>query len=398
MQFEIHALDRQQQVVALALEAQSEAAAREAAERRGLAVFSVKHLEARKLLRVLAKRRAPFPTLLFSVELMALLDAGLNLVEALTALSEKHSNLEAGEVLCGILSAIHRGEPFSQAVAAFPQHFSPLYVATIKASERTGNVKEALGRYIAYQEEFDRVRKKIVSATIYPAILMLVGLAVVGFLMFYVVPRFARVYEDMASTLPFFSRVLLSFGSFVGQHALVVGFSFISLFSFIVFLFTRQEFRAWLNGRIWAIPAIGERLKTYQLARLYRTAGMLLKAGIPAVKVLDMVRNLLAAHLRPQLAAARRMIEQGQSMSAALGAAGLATPVAARMMTVGERSGDMGGMLAQIARFHDDEVARAVDYFTKAFEPILMTILGVSVGVIVVLMYMPIFELAGNIK
>lgn len=398
MQFEIHALDRQQQVVALALEAQSEAAAREAAERRGLAVFSVKHLEARKLLRVLAKRRAPFPTLLFSVELMALLDAGLNLVEALTALSEKHSNLEAGEVLSGILSAIHRGEPFSQAVAAFPQHFSPLYVATIKASERTGNVKEALGRYIAYQEEFDRVRKKIVSATIYPAILMLVGLAVVGFLMFYVVPRFARVYEDMASTLPFFSRLLLSFGSFVGQHALVVGFSFVSFLSLLIFLFNRPDFRAWLNGRIWAIPAIGERLKTYQLARLYRTAGMLLKAGIPAVKVLDMVRNLLAAHLRPQLAAARRMIEQGQSMSAALGAAGLATPVAARMMTVGERSGDMGGMLAQIARFHDDEVARAVDYFTKAFEPILMTILGVSVGLIVVLMYMPIFELAGNIK
>jgi general secretion pathway protein F len=398
VQFEIHALDRQQQVVALALEARSEAAAREAAERRGLAVFSVKHLEARRLLRVLAKRRAPFPTLLFSVELMALLDAGLNLVEALTALSERHSNPEAGEVLSGILSAIHRGEPFSQAVAAFPQHFSALYVATIKASERTGNVKEALGRYIAYQEEFDRVRKKIVSATIYPAILMLVGLAVVGFLMFYVVPRFARVYEDMASTLPFFSRVLLSFGSFVGQHALVVGFSFISVLSLLIFLFNRPDFRAWLNTRIWAIPAIGERLKTYQLARLYRTAGMLLKAGIPAVKVLDMVRNLLAAHLRPQLAAARRMIEQGQSMSAALGAAGLATPVAARMMTVGERSGDMGGMLAQIARFHDDEVARAVDYFTKAFEPILMTILGVSVGVIVVLMYMPIFELAGNIK
>ena len=398
MQFEIHALDRQQQVVALALEARSEAAAREAAERRGLAVFAVKHLEARKVWRILAKRGAAFPTMLFSVELMALLDAGLNLVEAITALSEKKTGTEASGVLAGISAAIHRGEPFSQAVAAHPQHFSPLYVATVKASERTGNVKEALGRYIAYQEEFDRVRKKIVSATIYPAILMLVGLAVVGFLMFYVVPRFARVYEDMASTLPFFSRLLLSFGSFVGQHAVVVALSFASLAGIAVFLFTRAEFRAWLNTRLWAIPAIGDRLKTYQLARLYRTAGMLLKAGIPAVKVLDMVRDLLAVHLRPQLAQARRAIEQGQSMSSALAAAGLATPVAARMMTVGERSGDMGAMFGQIARFHDEEIARFVDWATRAFEPILMTVLGVSVGVIVVLMYMPIFELAGNIQ
>ena len=202
----------------------------------------------------------------------------------------------------------------------------------------------------------------------------------------------------MASTLPFFSRLLLSFGSFVGQHAVVVALSFASLAGIAVFLFTRAEFRAWLNTRLWAIPAIGDRLKTYQLARLYRTAGMLLKAGIPAVKVLDMVRDLLAVHLRPQLAQARRAIEQGQSMSSALAAAGLATPVAARMMTVGERSGDMGAMFGQIARFHDEEIARFVDWATRAFEPILMTVLGVSVGVIVVLMYMPIFELAGNIQ
>jgi general secretion pathway protein F len=397
VQFEIHAVDRQQQVVALALEAPSEAAARETARHRGLQVFSVKHLEARTVLRVLLKRRAGFPTMLFSIELMALLEAGLNLVEAIAALSEKKSGTDGG-VLSGILAAIHRGEPFSRAVAAYPQYFSPLYVATVKAAERTGNVKEALGRYIAYQEEFDRVRKKIVSATIYPAILMLVGLAVVGFLMFYVVPRFARVYEDMAGGLPFFSRVLLTFGGFVGQHAWVVGFSFAALLSFLVFLFTRPDFRSWLNGRIWAIPAIGERMKTYQLARFYRTAGMLLKAGVPAVKVLDMVRGLLATHLRPQLTLAIRAIEQGQSMSAALGAAGLATPVASRMMSVGEKSGDMGGMFGQIARFHDDEVARFVDWATRAFEPVLMAVLGAAVGLIVILMYMPIFELAGNIK
>ena len=397
MQFNVHALDGKQQVVALTLEAASEAIAREMAANRGLSVFSVEQNGGRRLALRL-RRAAAFKPVLFSIELLSLLDAGLNLVEAMQTLAEKEAAGERLDVLSGMLAAIHRGEPFSKAVAAFPQHFSPLYVATIKASERTGNVKEALSRYIAYQEEFDRVRKKVVSASIYPVILMVVGTLVIGFLMFYVVPRFARVYEDMASTLPFFSRLLLGFGNFVGNNALALGLSGILFVTAAAWALSRSEIRAWLNTRLWRIPALGERMKVYQLARLYRTAGMLLNAGIPAVRALDMVRELLAAHLRPSLTRAKAMIEQGQPMSAAMGAAGLATPVAARMMSVGERSGDMGAMFIQIARFHDDEVARFVDWFTRAFEPVLMAVLGLAVGAVVVLMYMPIFELAGNIK
>jgi general secretion pathway protein F len=387
MRFQLQALDARQQVVSLTLDAASEAAAREEARLQGLSVFFVKSKGARP-------RAARFSTPLFSAELMALLEAGLNLVEALQTLAEKGNN----EVLTSILAAIRRGESFSQAVAALPRHFSPLYVATLQASERTGNVKEALGRYIAYQEELDRVKKKVVSASIYPAILAIVGTLVLGFLMFYVVPRFARVYEDMAGGLPLFSRLLLAFGRFVGDHAWPIATAMILLVSTGIYFCTRPSFRAALNARVWRIPALGERMKVYQLARLYRTAGMLLRAGIPAVRALDMVKDLLAAHLRPQLLSSKKLVEQGQPMSMALGAAGLATPVATRMMQVGERSGDMGGMLGQIARFHDDEIARYIDWFTRAFEPILMTVLGLAIGGVVVLMYMPIFELAGSIR
>jgi general secretion pathway protein F len=396
MQFRVHALDARQQVVALQLEAASETAVRELARGRGLEVFSI---SAKRTLPQLKLRTASaFKATLFSVELQSLLEAGLNLVEALQTLAEKEGAGERRDVLSSLSAAIHRGEPFSQAVAALPQHFPPLYVATVKAAERTGSLKEALGRYIAYQEDIDRVRKKVVSASIYPAVLMAVGTLVLGFLMFYVVPRFARVYEDMSSTLPFFSRMLLVFGNFVGQHALPIGILTLILLGSAIWGFTRPAFRAWLNRKVWDIPAVGERLKVYQLARLYRTVGMLLRAGIPAVRALEMVEELLSAHLRPQLAAARKSIEQGHAMSAALGVAGLATPVATRMMLVGERSGDMGRMLGEIARFHDEEIARAVDWFTKAFEPVLMAVLGGAIGLVVVLMYMPIFELAGNIQ
>jgi general secretion pathway protein F len=397
MQFNVHALDAQQQVIALSLEAASEADARGTAENRGLTVFSVEGKRALPAFS-LVRRAGAFKTVLFSIELLSLLEAGLNLVEALQTLAEKDVAGERQQVLSGMVASIHRGEPFSKAVATFPQHFSPLYVATIKASERTGNVKEALSRYIAYQEELERVKKKVISASIYPAILVIVGALVLGFLMFYVVPRFAQVYEDMAHGLPFFSQLLLGFGSFVGKHGVILFSFFILAAGTCAWALSRPAVRAALMQRVWRMPAVGERMKTYQLARLYRTAGMLMRAGIPAVRALEMVEGLLASHLRPQLARARSLIEEGHAMSAALGAAGLATPVAARMMLVGERSGDMGHMLGQIARFHDDEVARFVDWFTRAFEPVLMAFLGIAIGFVVVLMYMPIFELAGNIK
>lgn len=392
--FDVHALDSRQQVVALTLEAPSEAAARESARRRGLDAFAV---QAKRPILGL-HRRAQFPTLLFTMELRSLLDAGLNLVEALQTLAEKDAQGERHEVLEGIVAALHRGEPFSQALAAFPRHFAPLYVATVKAAERTGDVREALARFIDYQEELERVRKKVVSASIYPAILLAVGSLVLAFLMLYVVPRFARVYEDMAGTLPFFSQLLLGFGDLVGRHGWFLGIFFLAALVASVFTLAKPAVRARLNAHLWRLPALGPRMKIYQLARLYRSAGMLLRAGIPALRALEMTQDLLAAHLRPQLAQAKQLIEQGRPMSAALGASGLATPVAARMMSVGERGGDMGRMFAEIARFHEDEVARAVEWFARAFEPVLMTLLGVAVGLVVVLMYMPIFELAGSIQ
>jgi general secretion pathway protein F len=150
--------------------------------------------------------------------------------------------------------------------------------------------------------------------------------------------------------------------------------------------------------RLWRIPGMGEKIKSYQLARMYRTLGMLLRAGIPFVRGVSMVEDLLSEHLRAPLAAARKSIEEGVSLSAALTTAGLTSPVAARMLAVGERGGQLGEMLERIARFYDDETARFVDWFTRLLEPALMAILGLAVGGVVVLMYMPIFELAGAIQ
>lgn len=396
MQYRVKALDARQQIVAVTLSAASDAVAADAAGKLGLKVLSV---QSRGMaLPFIGAGSGGFPITLFSMELMSLLEAGLNLVEALLTLAEKETQGERQAVLSGILEAIHRGESFSQAVARFPQIFSPLYIATLRASERTGNVGEALERYIAYQEEIDRVRKRVISAMIYPAVLMVVGTLVIGFLMFYVVPRFAHVYEDISGNLPFFSAMLLGAGRAVQNNGWTFATAGAALAAAIVWGLSQAGLRAWINELLWRIPAIGERMKVYQLARLYRTVGMLLRAGIPAVRALDMVRDLLSVQLRPQLLRARVLVEQGQPMSSAMASAGLATQVAGRMMLVGERSGEMGEMMGRIAQFHDDQIARYVDWFTRAFEPILMALLGIAVGGVVVLMYMPIFELAGSIQ
>jgi general secretion pathway protein F len=396
MQFFINAIDANQQVVTLTVDAASELAARDAARARGLIVLS---LRARGLAFSFAqRRRSRFPATLFSIELMALLEAGLNLVEALQTLCEKEAQGERRVVLSGIVDALHRGESFSRAVGRFPQYFSPLYVATLRASEQTGDVGEALSRYIAYQEEIDRVRGKIVAAAIYPAILLTVGTLVLAFLVFYVVPRFARVYENMAGDLPFFSVLLLALGQSIEQHGWLIALVTLCLAAAAIYGACQAGVRAWFHERLWRLPVLGERMRIYQLARLYRTVGMLLRAGIPVVRALDMVRDLLSGHLRASLARARGLIEAGQPLSSALSATGLATAVAARMMAVGERSGNMGEMMGRIARFHDDETARFVEWFTRAFEPLLMAVLGLAVGGVVVLMYMPIFELAGSIQ
>ena len=218
------------------------------------------------------------------------------------------------------------------------------------------------------------------------------------FLLLYVVPRFGRIYEERGSALPLFSRLLLTWGGAVDKHAPVV----LSVLGGLVFLgayaLRLANVRTAIGDALWRLPALGERLKMYQLARFYRTIGMLLRGGTPLVAALDMGGELLHPLLRERLARASQAIREGRGVAQSMEANGLTTAVALRMLNVGEKSGNMGEMLEQIAAFHDEEMARWVDWFTRLFEPILMAIIGLVIGAIVILMYMPIFELAGNIQ
>ena len=393
MRFELKAIGPGGAVEALDFQAPDESTAVQTLEGRGYTVLSVRK---RGLGLAWTRSRERFPVALFSQELRVLVGAGLPLVEAIETLAQKERRDDWRGVMERLAGALREGRPLSAALEQFPHAFSPLFVATVRASEKTSDLAPALARYVAYASQLEAIRKRVVNASIYPALLITVGGMVSLFLMLYVVPRFAHIYEERAAELPLVSRVLLAWGQAVHSHAWVV--LLVAATAVVLAFYYFKAARSRIGDALWKVPAIGERLKVYQLARFYRTIGMLLRGGMPLVQALEMGAELLHPVLRDRLVQARRAISEGRNVSQSLDAAGLSTPVALRMIAVGERSGNMGEMLEQIAAFHDEELARWVDWFTRLFEPILMALIGLIIGAIVVLMYMPIFELAGNLQ
>jgi general secretion pathway protein F len=398
MRFEVRALNRRTGAVSLVLDAVSAQAASEQAQQQGFAV-----------LRVRAETRAWWPGFRrpaghefalgqFSQELLTLLEAGLSVVESIETLREKETRAERRQLLGQLVTCLYNGESLSQTLEHFPGVFPTLYTATVRASERTGDLAESLGRYVVYQNQLDVVRKKMISASIYPALLVGVGSLVIVFLLGYVVPRFARLFDDLGRDLPYLSRLLMDWGLLVADHSMTLLAGFALVLACLVLWLRRPATREALAARLIRIPALGDRVRVYQLARFYRTLGMLLRGGIPIMASLTMTGGLLQGHLRKQLTQAMRKISEGTPISQAMEGAGLTTPVSSRMLRVGERTGQMGEMMERIARFYDDEIARWVDWFIRLFEPVLMLIIGVAIGGIVVLMYFPIFELAGSLN
>ncbi len=396
MRFQVKAVRGQAGVVALTLEAASDDDARRQAEAQGLRVLTLQAERGWSLRSW--RRREGFPLLLFSQELTTLLNAGLALIDALESLAEKETDPQARKVLGALVRLLYEGKSLSQALAQFPSVFPALYVALVQSSEKTGAVGDALGRYVAYRTRMDEVRQKIISASVYPVLLFMVGCGVLLFLVGYVVPRFSLVFEGLGSNLPWLSRVLLHSGLFLHSHqAEVFGGAALALAT-LVLLLRQENVRRAIGRQVERLPAIRERIQVYELARFYRSLGILLQGGIPILTAIEMVRGLLGAASRPRLDQAAARIREGQALSRALEEHGLSTPVSLRMLRAGEQSGNLGEMMERTADFHDEETGRWIEWFVRLFEPLLMTFIGLIIGVIVILMYIPIFELASSIQ
>lgn len=396
MQYEIKALRGSEGLTRFALDAQDSRDAAFQAEARGYKVIGVKPRVSWQSWQKYSQHH--FPVVLFSQELLSLLEAGLALVQALETLAEKEQRPEVRKTLKRIGVSLHEGHTLSYALEQSEAGFPPLYVETIRASEKTGALSEALARYICYQTKMDSIRSQLISSMIYPAMVVVVGGLVMLFLLLYVVPRFSGIYAGINTDLPLMSRLLMNWGLFLDKHGWQVLAAVMVASAGAGYSLMRPASQQWLKRKMWEIPAIGSQMRVYQLARFYRSLGMLLRGGMPVVSALQMVSGLLQQTLREQLKQATESVRKGMSISHALEEYRLTTPVALNMIRVGERTGQMGEMMERIASFHEEETARWVERFIKTFEPMLMACVGVGVGIIVVLMYFPIFELAGSLQ
>ncbi len=332
----------------------------------------------------------------FVEQLRDLLVAGLSAIEALEAL-RGDSDPRAAAKIDALIGRLRGGQTLSAALGAdadVPQ----VLVALVRTAELTSDLPQALTRYLDHERRSSELRHRIVSLAIYPSLVMAVGAGVLLFLALYVMPRFSVIFAGMSGGLPWSARAIVAWSSWLSQHqALVLAVAVLGLGS-IASVAAMPTVRAWLLRRMFGLSPLRTRLRTYFLSRWYRTTGMLLQGGIPLPEALQLSVAVLPPALRSGGAAVERAVRDGWSPSEAHRRGDMTTAVAQQLLRAGERTGDLGRVLTRVADFHDAEVTRQLERGMRALEPLVMTFIGLCVGTVVVLMYLPIFELASAIQ
>ncbi|MDR5770821.1 MULTISPECIES: type II secretion system F family protein [unclassified Caballeronia] len=378
----------------LELDAADETQLRQNMADMGLSLIEATPVE--KKSRGLSLRKPVFERALFTQELIALLEAGLSLVETVETLRDKSKEGLNRTVLQGIVTALYEGEPLSRALERQTEHFPPLYVATVASAEQTGHLSEALKRYHHYDARLAAVRKKVVSAMVYPSIVIATGAFIILFLAFYVIPKFSQVFASMKD-IPFSARMMLTWGNLVAEHGGVLLAGIVAALAGAIMALRNEKVRGRLFGAVLRLPKLADYQRLFALTRFYRTLGLLLAGGMSMVAALELSAQLLPSLMQSALARALDEVRAGKSLSGALPAANLTTPVAERLIRVGEQSGELAGMVTRSAEFCDEELDRAIDTLMRVVEPVLMLVVGGIVGTIIFLLYMPIFQLAGSV-
>jgi general secretion pathway protein F len=332
----------------------------------------------------------------FVEQLRDLLVAGLSVIEALSTLQQS-ADARRRAPIDALIQRLRAGERLSQALAAQPDH-PPLLIALVRAAELTSDLPQALTRYVEHEQRLTELRHRIASVAIYPLLLTAVGTAVLLFLLLYVMPRFARVFEGMGDGLPWSARAMMWWAQWLQAHGAWLTVATVLLGVTLALLLASQDWRKLALHRLLQWSPLRQRLRTYFLARWYRTSGMLVQGGIPLPEALALSSSVLPTDLQAGGKATERALRDGLSPAQAHTLAGMSTPVAEQLMRAGERTGDLGTVLTRIAQFHEAEVARVLERGMRSLEPVVMILIGVGVGAVVVLMYLPIFELAAAIQ
>lgn len=334
----------------------------------------------------------------FNQELLVLIKSGLPIIQSFDTILERIDKGRLAEVLEIIRDDIKGGSSLSDAFERHPSAFSHLYIASIRAGERTGDLPQTIRRYITFLKKTEGFRKKVLTALFYPGILMTVAFIAVTLLLVYVVPTFSQVYADAGSKLPLPTLMLINFTAVLKRYFLVlVGLVVLAVYVFRRWAATETGRRA-VDAFLLKLPVLGEIFSKYAIVSFTRTLATIIESGIPIVESLKMALGTLNNKvLEERLAVAIRRVEEGVSLSVAIDGAQLMPSLALRMLSVGESTGSLEEMLESISDYFEEELDQKLHLLSTAIEPAIMIIMGVLIGTIIVTMYLPVFKIAGTV-
>jgi type IV pilus assembly protein PilC len=336
----------------------------------------------------------------FTRQLATMIDAGLPLVQCLDILATQTENPHFGRVLASVKSSVEAGSTFSDALRKHPRVFDELYVNLIHAGEVGGILDTILNRLGTYIEKAQKLKRQVKSALIYPSVVMVVAIVVIVVMLTWVIPVFENMYKEFkGAQLPKPTQMVIGLSnSFASNWYWFAGVTFGSVVA-ILLLIRNPKGRVLFDRMLLRIPVIGPVLRKIVVARFTRTLGTLLTSGVPILDSLEICAKTSGNKVVEQsIMYTREKISEGKDMAGPLSETGVFPPMVVQMIGVGEQTGAMDQMLQKIADFYEDEVDVAVAAMTKLIEPIMMVFLGVVIGGLIVAMYLPIFELAGNIN
>ena len=376
--------------------ADSESRLRHELEEKGLYVLSLRARGAFPWLALGSGRRrvSRQEFLVFNQELATLLKAGMPLVQSLDILRQRVSNPAFKAVLDDVHEKVKTGTALSDAFGEYSGLFPAVYAASLMAGERSGNLDEVIRRYIAYEKLIGAVKRRTISALIYPAILVTLMVGLIGIIVMRVVPAFSGFYTNFGRELPLSTRIIVGFSDALLANFWLIVVGGIAIGVAVAGWIRQPGQRARLDQMILTLPWAGATVRKFATSQLARTLATLLGGGIALVNALEVAGAAMTnRHLAIEIEGVTRRVREGESFAAALRARGIFTDVAVKMVEVGESTGALQEMLNSLADFYDEEIETEVARFITLIEPVILVVMGVVIAAVVLALYMPLFEL-----
>jgi len=385
--------------------ADSEARLRREFEEKGLLVLAIQQAGRRALAGVhlpALPRRRKVPSrefLVYNQELATLLKAGMPLVQSLDILRQRVTNPVFKVVLDDVYERVRSGSALSEAFEAHAGLFPGVYTASLLAGEKSGNLEQVLRRYVSYVKVVSGVRRKTISALVYPAILVLLSIIVVTVIVVKVVPEFGNFYNQFGKELPLSTRFIVGLSAFVTAYFVLILGAIAGSIALALWWVRQPGQRRRLHRLILKLPMLGPIAQKFSTSQGARTLATLLGGGIPLVNALEVTsRSMGNQHMAAELTTAAQQVREGRSLAATLQDSGAFPDVAIKMVEVGESTGALQEMLNSLADFYDEEIDTNLGRFVTIIEPALLVIMGIVIAGLLLSLYLPLFNLSSALN